>query len=87
MAKGLTAIQGRVLDFVVSTIEGRHFGPTVAELRAEFGFRANRGATVHLDALEAKGYIVRGARSGITVKRLSSGAAVRLRFTEVGSDE
>ena len=53
----LTDRQREVLDFVVANIG--LYSPTVREIAAEFGWKSPNAVTVHLDALEKKGWIRR----------------------------
>ena len=59
MSKGLTQKQSLVLDFLARYVEDHHYPPSIREIGAAFGFKSLRGATVHLDALEKKGFIQR----------------------------
>lgn len=59
MAKGLTARQEAVLQFVVRYIQEIGYPPSIREIGENFGIRSLRGVTVHLDALQRKGYIER----------------------------
>ena len=59
MAKGLTDRQQEVLEAIRDAIERQGFPPTIRELQAELGIGSLRGVTIHLDALERKGYISR----------------------------
>ena len=68
MTKGLTEKQERILDFIVEHISQHGFPPTIREIGNNFGFSTLRGVTVHLDALERKGYIRRASTArSITV--------------------
>lgn len=67
---GLTDRQGDVLQMIVDQIEQYGYPPTVRELRDELGVNSIRGASIHLDALERKGFIERtGKARGIRVLR------------------
>jgi repressor LexA len=59
MAKGLTDRQQEVLEAIRTAIERQGFPPTIRELQTELGIGSLRGVTIHLDALERKGYISR----------------------------
>lgn len=59
MAKGLTDRQQQVLEAIRNAIERQGFPPTIRELQTELGIGSLRGVTIHLDALEKKGYISR----------------------------
>jgi repressor LexA len=59
MAKGLTRRQQLILQFVVDYVEEEGYPPSIREIGKEFSIGSLRGVTVHLDALEKKGYITR----------------------------
>ncbi|MCH8979983.1 MAG: transcriptional repressor LexA [Armatimonadetes bacterium] len=59
MAKGLTARQEAVLQYVVRYIQEIGYPPSIREIGENFGIGSLRGVTVHLDALQRKGYIER----------------------------
>jgi len=66
----LTERQQKALNIIVSAIETDGFPPTVREIRDEMGVSSIRGASVHLEALERKGYIqTTGKARGIKVLR------------------
>ncbi len=68
MTKGLTARQEGILQFIVEYVDQHGFPPSIREIGNNFGFSSLRGVTVHLDALERKGYIRRASTSrSITV--------------------
>jgi len=72
MSKLLTARQRAVLEFVVRFTNEKGYPPSIREIGAEFGIKSLRGVTVHLDALERKGFIRRESLSrGIKVLRPS----------------
>lgn len=72
MINELTTRQNETLDIIVNSIEEDGFPPTVRELQRKLGVSSVRGATVHLDALEKKGYIERNGKArGIRVLRRS----------------
>lgn len=60
MATNLTARQESILEFIVEFIQTNSYPPTIREIGAQFKINSLRGVTVHLDALERKGYISRG---------------------------
>jgi repressor LexA len=67
-SKKLTARQREVLEFIVNHIAERGFPPSIREIGAALGISSLRGVTVHLDALERKGWINReNASRGIQV--------------------
>jgi repressor LexA len=59
MAKGLTKRQQDILDFILEYVEGEGYPPSIREIGTRFEIGSLRGVTVHLDALERKGYISR----------------------------
>jgi len=62
----LTARQQQVLDFIRANMG--LYGPTCREIAAAIGAKSPHAATVHLDALEAKGFIRRSGKTrGIEV--------------------
>lgn len=70
MLNDLTTRQNETLDIIVDAIEEDGFPPTVRELQDKLEVASVRGATVHLDALEKKGYIERNGKArGIRVLR------------------
>ena len=59
MAKGLTDRQQEVFNFIVSYIEEKGYPPTIREMQLGLTIGSLRGVTIHLDALQKKGYIER----------------------------
>lgn len=59
MAKGLTTRQENILKFVLEYVQEEGYPPSIREIGLKFGIGSLRGVTVHLDALERKGYIER----------------------------
>jgi len=59
MAKGLTTKQELILQYVLDYVEGVGYPPSIREIGKNFNIGSLRGVTVHLDALERKGYIER----------------------------
>jgi repressor LexA len=57
--KPLTARQEAVLQFVAAYIQERGYPPSIREIGTHFHIDSLRGVTVHLDALQRKGYIKR----------------------------
>lgn len=78
MSKELTERQDRILQHIIRYVEERGFPPSIREIGNFVGIHSNRGVTVHLDALERKGYIKRSdtARS-ITVLQGDKNKALR----------
>jgi repressor LexA len=60
MPRGLTDRQQAILNFVMEYVQKIGYPPSIREIGAHFGIGSLRGVTVHLDALERKGYIERG---------------------------
>ena len=63
MTKGLTEKQERVLEFIGQYLELQGYPPSIREIGDGFGITSLRGVTVHLDALERKGFIKRASTS------------------------
>lgn len=59
MAKGLTKRQEMILQFVLEYIQKEGYPPSIREIGKRFEIGSLRGVTVHLDALEKKGFIAR----------------------------
>ena len=59
MAKGLTTRQEEILRYVADYQAEHGYPPSIREIGARFSIGSLRGVTVHLDALEKKGYIER----------------------------
>ncbi len=59
MAKGLTARQETILQFLFEYIQENGYPPSIREVGERFRIGSLRGVTVHLEALEKKGYIER----------------------------
>lgn len=62
MAKQLTEIQRRILDFIIDTIAVKNLPPTLAEIARHFGYKNRATVQQHLRALEQKGYIKRNPK-------------------------
>lgn len=58
-SKPLTARQEAVLTFVAEYIQENGYPPSIREIGRHFHIDSLRGVTVHLDALQRKGYIQR----------------------------
>ncbi len=74
--KELTERQKKVYDFVVSYVDKHGYPPSVRDVARAFRITP-RGAMIHLDALEKKGYITRGRRAR-SIRILSRSESVRL---------
>lgn len=59
IAKQLTERQLRVLEFIVQSVEGTGFPPTLREIGEHMNIRSTNGVTDHIRALERKGYVHR----------------------------
>lgn len=69
MARELTDKQRRILQYIASFIEDVGYPPSIREIGDHFQISSLRGVTVHLDALEKKGYIDRSKTPrSITIK-------------------
>lgn len=81
---GLTPRQSSMLRFVIAYVEQNGHAPSIRELGSTFGIRSLRGVTVHLEALERKGFIKRQpyVYGGILVVRNAEGVAGSFRFVE-----
>lgn len=78
MRKSLTARQRSVLEFIMGFSRQNGYPPSIREIGAEFGIKSLRGVTVHLDALEKKGFIRRDRLSrGIKVLHQNSDRLLR----------
>lgn len=77
--KELTPRQEEVLDFVLETLERRGYPPSIREICDALSISSTRGALLHLEALERKGFISRspGARA-IRVRDALRGAVCYL---------
>src|SRR5512143_3008949 len=68
MTRGLTEKQERILNFILEYVGEKGYPPSIREIGNAFDISSLRGVTVHLDALERKGYIKRMSTSrSITV--------------------
>jgi repressor LexA len=59
MAKGLTKRQQMILQYILDYVQKEGYPPSIREIGKGFQIGSLRGVTVHLDALERKGYITR----------------------------
>jgi repressor LexA len=59
MAKGLTKKQEQILQYILDYVQKEGYPPSIREIGRDFSIGSLRGVTVHLDALERKGYICR----------------------------
>ena len=63
MARQLTGRQEAILAFITRYVEQHGYPPAIREIGPAFGIKSLRGVTIHLDALERKGYIRRESTS------------------------
>src|SRR5438132_11868765 len=61
MTRGLTDKQERILTFIVEYVNDKGYPPSIREIGNSFHISSLRGVTVHLDALERKGFIKRAS--------------------------
>lgn len=59
MAKGLTKRQEVILKYILEYVQSEGYPPSIREIGSHFDIGSLRGVTVHLDALDRKGYISR----------------------------
>ena len=62
MATGLTAIQRKILDYIIEKIKVENMPPTLAEIAKFFGYKNRATVQQHLGAIEKKGFIKRNAK-------------------------
>ncbi len=63
MTRGLTEKQDRILSFILEYVNDKGYPPSIREIGTHFSISSLRGVTVHLDALERKGFIKRANTS------------------------
>lgn len=63
MTRGLTDKQESILRYIVKKVHENGYPPTIREIGDAFDISSLRGVTVHLDALQRKGYIEREHKS------------------------
>lgn len=63
MSKALTKKQQAVLEYIAGYVDRFGYPPSIREIGREFGIKSLRGVTVHLDAIERKGFIRRESTS------------------------
>ena len=63
MTRQLTRRQEAILAFITRYVEQHGYPPAIREIGPAFGIKSLRGVTIHLDALERKGYIRRESTS------------------------
>ena len=77
LGKELTDRQREVLDAIRRYIAEKGFPPSIRELGQMVGIQSLRGVTIHLDALQRKGWIERERTSrGIRLSRRAEAVAV-----------
>ena len=85
MAKGVTDRQQEVFNFIVAYLEDKGYPPTIREMQLGLNIGSLRGVTIHLDALQKKGYIDRlSAKDG---PRTSRGIRILARLESRAKDE
>lgn len=85
MAKGVTDRQQEVFSFIVAYLEEKGYPPTIREMQLGLSIGSLRGVTIHLDALQKKGYIERlSAKEG---PRTSRGIRILTRLESRAKDE
>lgn len=62
MAKQLTEIQRRILDYIIDMIATKQIPPTLAEIARHFGYKNRATVQQHLKSLEQKGFIKRNPK-------------------------
>ncbi|MCR4416351.1 MAG: transcriptional repressor LexA [Ignavibacteria bacterium] len=62
MAKQLTEIQRRILDYIIDMIATKQILPTLAEIARHFGYKNRATVQQHLRSLEQKGFIKRNPK-------------------------
>jgi len=77
---GITARQREVLEFVMDFVRDHGNSPSIREVAEGAGLTSLRGGSVHLEALERKGYLRRHGVRGIQVLRGPDGVRVELEF-------
>jgi len=85
MAKGLTERQQEVFNFIITHIDEKGYPPTIREMQSGLSIGSLRGVTIHLDALQKKGFIERlSSRDG---PRTSRGIRILARLESRARDE
>lgn len=86
MSKGLTARQREVLEAIREFQARKGFPPSIRELGKTLGISSLRGVTIHLDAIERKGFIERESTSrSIRLLTAEDNAESRVSVPLVGS--
>ncbi|MFC2133795.1 transcriptional repressor LexA [Bacteroidota bacterium] len=62
MAKELTEVQRKILDFIIDHKAGAGMPPTLAEIAKHFNYKNRATVQQHLQAIEKKGYIKRNSK-------------------------
>ncbi|MBN1299708.1 MAG: repressor LexA [Melioribacteraceae bacterium] len=62
MARELTVIQRKILDYIIDRIKIYNLPPTLAEIAGYFGYNNRATVQQHLSAIERKGYIHRNPK-------------------------
>ena len=84
MTRGLTEKQENILEFIMEYINESGYPPSIREIGVQFGISSLRGVTVHLDALQRKGYITRSNTArAITVIGHTGATSPNKSFTSI----
>ncbi len=67
MLAQMTVRQRQIYDFLVKTISGKGYSPSIPEICRKFKIASTRGVFDHLKALERKGYIRRVGKRAIDI--------------------
>lgn len=70
----LTERQQEILDFIRDYSRDHGWAPTIREIGDRFGLNSTNGVACHLEALEKKGYIVRGANQSRAIRVIQQDA-------------
>jgi SOS-response transcriptional repressor LexA len=75
--KGVTERQSQILAYTARFRKACGYSPSIREVGLAFGINSLRGVTVHLDALERKGYVRRipGVARGLVLTASGRAAA------------
>ena len=62
MAKELTSVQKKILEFIIDKKTSSLTTPTLAEIASHFGYKNRATVQQHLQAIEKKGFIKRSPK-------------------------
>lgn len=74
----LSTNQKRIFDYIKNCIDERGIAPSVREIGSALGFKSTSSVQYHLDALDAKGYILRDANMKRTIRIANSSTRASL---------